>query len=528
MTSYTDADSNTATTTYDLSGRVATTDDGKGTRTYTYDGGSEKRGLATSVVDSQVGTFSSGIYDADGTLTSQTWPNGVGVTTTYDETGAASGLTYTMTGCGQADCTLYDESVQQSTHGQQRNHASTLSSQTYTYDNAGRLLNTTETVDGQCTTRVYAFNLASDRTSLATYAPAADGGCQVSTGTTVNVSYDTADRLAGNGYVYDSLGRTSTAPANATGIPVGGDLTATYYVTDYIRSLSQAGRTTTYDLDVLSSRVRSWTDSDGSTTTSRTHHYADDSDSPTWTDESGGIASRVVRSLDGMAAITAADVADSVMWQINNLHNDVVGSIDNASMLPSSFGESTEYGQPRNADEVGSRRYGWLGAEQRAADTPSGAMLMGRRVYLPATGRFLSTDPVFGGSANSYDYSNQDPVNMVDLDGQRARRSPGAGSCGALSLVRKHALARSMAEKCMKFVRNPDPVWIYRTRKWMVGCGKIFLVGGASATGGNLITNIFRNWAGKKLISLYGGWYGLVGSLLWACVGATWSGSLKW
>ncbi len=42
---------------------------------------------------------------------------------------------------------------------------------------------------------------------------------------------------------------------------------------------------------------------------------------------------------------------------------------------------------------------------------------MGQRLYLPSTGRFLSLDPVAGGSANPYDYCNADAVNCTDLDG---------------------------------------------------------------------------------------------------------------
>ena len=33
--------------------------------------------------------------------------------------------------------------------------------------------------------------------------------------------------------------------------------------------------------------------------------------------------------------------------------------------------------------------------------------------------RFLQTDPIPGGSANNYDYANQDPINNYDLDGRR-------------------------------------------------------------------------------------------------------------
>lgn len=38
---------------------------------------------------------------------------------------------------------------------------------------------------------------------------------------------------------------------------------------------------------------------------------------------------------------------------------------------------------------------------------------MGVRSYVPALGRFLTPDPVFGGSAN------QDPINNYDLDGKK-------------------------------------------------------------------------------------------------------------
>lgn len=62
-------------------------------------------------------------------------------------------------------------------------------------------------------------------------------------------------------------------------------------------------------------------------------------------------------------------------------------------------------------------RYGWLGAAQRSADTPTGVVLMGVRLYHPGIGRFLQVDPVAGGSANAYDYCNADPVNCTDLGG---------------------------------------------------------------------------------------------------------------
>ena len=74
--------------------------------------------------------------------------------------------------------------------------------------------------------------------------------------------------------------------------------------------------------------------------------------------------------------------------------------------------------------------YGWLGGHQRTTEfaqtSDSGPpMELGARVYLPTVGRFLQVDPIEGASANAYDYSNQDPVNKVDLDG----RSPIDNGC---------------------------------------------------------------------------------------------------
>lgn len=417
QTSYTDADGVTSTTTYDLLGRVATSNDGKATRTYTYDGGSERRGLLTSVDDSQVGVFS-GSYDADGGMTSESWPNGVQVATETDEAGAPVRLTYTKPGCPAADCTLYTESVVESPHGQWRKRTSSLSEQYFGYDQASRLTTVQDTIGGQCTTRSYGFSTSSNRNSVTEYGPATGGACQSTTAASSRTwTYDTADRVNTSGYVYDALGRTTTVPASDTASSAGGNVTVSYHSTDFVDSITQGGRTTDYTLDVTGERVRSWTDNASGSTVQAVHHYDGDQDSPSWTQEMADRYTRIVWSLSGMAGIFDSD-SGQAEWQVVNLHGDLVAAIRPDDEGLSRTNEAGEYGTPRNNSDVGAQRYGWLGAMQRAADTPSGAILMGVRLYSPVTGRFLQTDPIYGGNANAYEYCAGDPANCVDVSGR--------------------------------------------------------------------------------------------------------------
>jgi RHS repeat-associated protein len=61
----------------------------------------------------------------------------------------------------------------------------------------------------------------------------------------------------------------------------------------------------------------------------------------------------------------------------------------------------------------------YTGRWDKKRDDTSGLIEMGARPYDPGLGRFVSVDPVDGGSCGSYDYACQDPVNAYDLTGMR-------------------------------------------------------------------------------------------------------------
>lgn len=418
--SYTDADGNATTTTYDLESRVATVNDGQATRTYTYDGASEHRGLATSMVDSQAGTFTAS-YDSDGYPVAQTWPDSINVAATYNEVGRNMSLTYTQPGCGQPDCTLYAQSETESSQAAVATSTSTLAQETYGYDNSGRLTSVGDTVDGQCTTRQYTFNVSTDRTGVSAFAPNPDGSCQTATASTTSTwAYDGADRLTSTGYTYDTMGRLTTIPATDTETPSAGSETIGYYTNDMVQSLTQGSRTATYTLDPDLNRIRTSVDSSTGLTT--TNHYGNESDIPVWSSSSAG----VTRPLMAIGAFAGIASPSGISWQISDMAGNLVASVAQTGVGLASTTEYTEYGVPENPASAGTVEYGWEGSALRAANTPGGLQLMGVRLYDPVTGRFLSLDSDPDGNANGYDYCWADPVNCSDLSGSHSNHSDGS------------------------------------------------------------------------------------------------------
>jgi RHS repeat-associated protein len=415
VTSYAEP-GNTTTTSYDAAGRIATVSDDKGSRTYGYGADGERRGLLpTSIEITGVGTIE-GTYDADGNLATQILSSGVTQRWTRDETGTAITLDVAA-----GMMSWYTDTVTTSIHGQVRNHAGPTGEQSYRYDAAGRLVTVEDNMVGAtCVTRGYRFDIDTNRVGADTWPADAAGSCQAVSGkTTVAHTYDAADRLQSSGVdaglVHDAFGRITTLPASGTSDPAGGAVSIGYYTTDWVASMTRGATTTTYGLDAAGRCSAATTTGTGAGV--HTDHYGDaTSDSPAWT-ATNAAGTTWVRNIGDLTGSYAASVNETgtITWQFGDLHGDIVATATDEATLPDAFHGADEYGNPTSAT---AGRYGWLGTHQRASEQATGIVLMGVRLYAPALGRFLQTDPVPGGSANAYDYAMQDPINVFDLDGK--------------------------------------------------------------------------------------------------------------
>ncbi|MEV7280409.1 DNRLRE domain-containing protein [Streptomyces sp. NPDC093111] len=412
---YDDGAGNVTTTSYDLLDRpVRVADSAPSTTVFGYDTDKEPRGLATSMTDSVAGTFTAA-FGPEGQFVRGALPGGYTLTVDRDELGQETSRAYTRDSDGQV---ALSDSANYSIHGQILDRTKTAgetTTQRYDYDGLGRLTRADDRAgDGACTRRAYTFDANSNRTGLTTSVSASGDPCADTGASTTSYGYDSADRLVGTGVSYDEFGRTTHQASGAS---------IEYHVNDMVRRQTSGTERQTWDLDATG-RLASWTkESQGTDGTwsqfeHKINHYGTAGDSPSWiADGSGGGLVRYVRGATGtLQASTGA--TDGTVLQLSDIHGDV------SVQLPLDPGESPtvlrqdEYG---NTVSAATARYGWQGATQRSSESLTGAVLMGVRLYDPALGRFLSVDPVAGGSANAYDYAFADPVNQTDPDGRWSR-----------------------------------------------------------------------------------------------------------
>ncbi len=406
--SYDDGAGNVTRTEYDARDRVTRrSDSAPSETTYDYD---SLTGQPTRMHDSVMGGVGdvTGSYDSDGRLYKQKLPWNMDVEFNLDPTGAETSRYWHW----ESGWTVQGESLSENIHGQvvsRTTYTGGGAYQEYTYDAAGRLTKADDTQTGVTTHRGYGFDDNTNRTSLVTTVDDVDGGAPTST--TVDSTYDSADRLIATGTSYDAFGRTTTQSSGAENA---------YYANDLVRRITARGERTTWGLDAAGRLASSTTESQDdngawSTTATTRNHYGADGDNPTWIGEGDDKITRNLSDLTGGLIATTGATSAEVVLQLANIHGDIATRIPLVDATTPVVNSYDEYGNLLPGTDTA--RYGWLGSEQRSSETPSTVTLMGVRLYDSDSGRFLSVDRIVGGNASSYDYCFADPVNCYDISG---------------------------------------------------------------------------------------------------------------
>jgi RHS repeat-associated protein len=140
-------------------------------------------------------------------------------------------------------------------------------------------------------------------------------------------------------------------------------------------------------------------------------------------DADGRIEGQIVALAGGV--VVAIDAAGAPLrWQYPDLQGSVAWQTS-GNAAPSTTTVYDPWGQQisamvepviaESADLELAMLASWSGSV-RLPNTDD-AYLIGARQYSPASGRFLQPDPVNGGSLNTYEYANGDPINFGDPSG---------------------------------------------------------------------------------------------------------------
>jgi sugar lactone lactonase YvrE len=396
LVEYADAEGNVAKYTYEegSDGRLEEVSEGKGKeaeskQTYSYDA---TTGFMTKLIDSAAGTFTAS-YDPEGRMTSEIYPNGMCANTSYNSAGTATNIEYIKTrNCSESGATVwFSDSVVPSIHGETLEQTSTLSKESYAYDNAGRLIETQETPAGKgCVTRLYTYEEESNRTGLTTREPGTEGKCASEGGTVQRHAYDEANRLIDVGVAYETFGNITKMP---TADADEHEITSTYYLDNQLASETQNGETFKYLYDPAGRTME--TTSEGKTRSKTISHYAGPGNALTWTSEGSEKWTRNIPGIDG--ALDAVQTSGgAIELQLHDLQGDIVGTVNDSeseTKLHSTY-NSTEFGVPQPGTTP--PKYAWLGADGVSSEpsTGSGISTEGGASYVPQVARDLQTAPI--------------------------------------------------------------------------------------------------------------------------------------
>jgi RHS repeat-associated protein len=426
---YSDGATHSIVYTYDADGQRATMVDGTGTTTYTVD--SLHRLTATTNGGGRTVGY---IYDIGNRLTTLTYPGPKVLTRAFDDAGRLTSTrdwlatpttntfgydddgNWTTTTYGNtATATRTFDRADQLTALTYKKGATTLGTLTYTRSNAGLLATTTPSAGAPGTTDTYTRNpraqLTSSNNTGTTWAyDAADRITKLTGGTTL--AYNTTDQLTtstpttgpATTHTYDNRGQRTAALVTGA----GSSTTETYNQAGRLTAAKPAGGT--------SSSYRS--DGDGlranKTPAGGTIQYM------AW----DAVTNTVPMLLNDYVTNFIYGPGGTPVEQIKGTTNTypMGDQLDSTVLLTGSTGTVTgtwtynAYGTVTAHTGTGTIPLLFNGQYQ---DTETGLYYLRARYYDPATGGFLSRDPMDAQTRQPYQYANDDPVDVADPSGMK-------------------------------------------------------------------------------------------------------------
>jgi RHS repeat-associated protein len=226
-------------------------------------------------------------------------------------------------------------------------------------------------------------------------------------------TFDALDRLSpDSSHVYDAAGNTTALPG-AT------------YTYDGRNLLTQATSGSSSDAMSYDGEGREISATTGGVTQNLRYDGPGDSGEAFETNTSGTVTKSTLMGAEGMVMTYASGVAT---YYLHDPRGDTRLQVNSSAQITN---------QP-TWDEFGNRTGGsaitdgFVGGYAKRTELGTGTVIMGARAYDSQLGRFLQKDPVDGGSANAYDYANQNPVTGMDLSGRAVGQDPycdGDASC---------------------------------------------------------------------------------------------------
>ncbi|MBG0825834.1 RHS repeat-associated core domain-containing protein [Planomonospora sp. ID91781] len=436
---YSDPATTDVTFTYDALGHLTAMTDGTGTTRYTYDA-LGRRIASVNGAGAEVGYH----YDALGRLAALTYPGDKTVTYTYDAAGQMTAATdwnerttrFTWTADGQNRTRTTPGGVTATTgydvNGQPIDIAighgeSTLGRYTYSYDDAGQL---TGEATGGGDARTYTYSptrqLASVTTTTGT-SPFPDGAYSTTSaglltglpdGTTF--TYNNARQLtrattptAVTDYTYDRNGNRSTA---TTRTAANGATPASTAATGYRYTVTATGTGSLAGVTLADGTSVGYTADATGLRQSRTR--GQDTEKFVW----ANVGSMPLLLGDGTHTyLYGPDLAPYAQIDrdgtIEYLHGDNLGStrlITDADGATAGTLTYDPYGKRTGHTGTADTRIGYTG---NWTDPDTGLVYLRARDYDPATGQFLSIDPLVDTTGQLYAYVGNNPLQFTDPAG---------------------------------------------------------------------------------------------------------------